>query len=99
MTALTKKQREDYAEFIFENNVAGFLDWLAASGKVQDVLWCAFDAINEDKNAARVGWMFRHSKWRQKAYDLLETGNRHMWDVLEAYAEDLAGESKLNNCY
>ncbi len=95
----TKTEIEKCAQNIFVNNIADFLDWLLISGKLTEALWCAYDEMREDKNASRVGYWVRRNRWRQRTYDLLESGNEHLWTLLRDFAEEGMKEHYFDDCY
>lgn len=91
---MTDYDVNEHAEYIFENQLDDFFNWLAIDHGLSDVLWCAFDAQKFDKLAAMAGYIVRANKWRQYMFDLLDAGNVVMWDYLREYAHGLHDKSE-----
>ena len=89
---MTDYDVNEHAEYIFENQLDDFFNWLAIDHGLSDVLWCAFDVQKFDKLAAMAGHIVRANKWRQYMFDLLDAGNVVMWDYLREYAQELHDE-------
>ena len=99
MVFITQKQKEECSQIIFERHIDDFMNHLATSGILHEVMVCAYEDIDEPKNAARVGRWIRRNQWRQRVFDFLEKDNKHMWYVLEQFAEQAMKGNYYDDCY
>ena len=78
---------EDHAQHIYETRLDDFFNYLATELDIYEVMWCAFDEANENKNAQIINVIVKRNKWRQHVYRLLENGNAHAWLLLTEFAK------------
>ena len=84
-----KKQydNKEHAQYIFENDLSGFFNWLAITGKAEETITDYFFDTNQNKNIAMCGALVRHNKWMRYVFEALERGHLLTWGKLEEYAQ------------
>ena len=77
----------EHAQYIFENGLDCFYNYLATETDLHETMWNAFDAAKQYKFAAQAGVIIKRNQWKEHAFDLLDSGNVVLWDLLRDYAQ------------
>ena len=78
---------DDHAQYIYENNLGDFFNYLATQNDLYEALWCMFDEAKEYKFAAQTTVIIKRNQWKQHIFRLLDAGNKHAWLLLTEYAK------------
>ena len=84
---MKKYNVNDHAQYIFENQLDDFFNYLATQTDLYESMWCMFDEAKEYKHAGCASAIIKYNKWKQQVYRLLEAGNKHAWLLLTEFAK------------